>query len=353
MRNRLMEKDKKNKSKLLGVLIRLPLFLLIVGMTAWATAAVHYSNLPTRSLRMIASGLFPCIVIAILWRVHPFRRAFLFFLIPFGVVLAWWLLIPSSNDRHWQPDVTVLCHAEINGDTITIHNIRNFDYRSKNNYTPRYYDKTFSLSQLQTADLYIVFWGPTLMAHTMMSFGFGDQGYLCISIETRKEVGEGYSAIKGFFKQYELIYIVADERDLVRLRTNYKNEDVYLYRLKANPHLMQEVFLDYFKPINRLAQEPEWYNALTHNCTTTIRGHTAPYAHGKMSWKFLANGYLDTLLYERKVIDTSLPFEQMKAISHINKRAVSVDAEQDFSQRIRQGLPGMEEALYWAPFKQE
>ena len=223
---------------------------------------------------------------------------------------------------------------------MTLHNIRNFEYHSEEDYTPQYYDRTFSLSKLKTADLYIVFWGPTLIAHTMMSFGFGDQGYVCISIETRKEEGESYSAVKGFFKQYELIYIVADERDVVRLRTNFRHEDVYLYRLKAEPEVIREVFLDYFKHINQLAEQPQWYNALTHNCTTTIRGHTAPYAHGKISWKLLANGYLDTLLYERGVIDTILPFEQTRAACKINDRAISLDPDQDFSHDIRKGRPG-------------
>ncbi len=317
------------------------LTLIVTMTTAWTVVAIYFSNLPWYVLRLVVAILFLVFCVAIFITIRPFRKAFLRFIVGFAALLIWWLLIPASNNRAWQPPSEVLSHAEIDGDNITIHNIRNFDYRSENDYTSRYYDKTFSLSELQTADLYLIFWGPTLIAHTMMSFGFGDQGYVCISIETRKEMGEEYSAIKGFFKQYELIYVVGDERDLVRLRTNYKHEDVYLYRLKADPQLIREVFLDYFKHINRLVVKPQWYNAFTHNCTTTIRGHTAPYAHGKMSWKIIANGYLDTLLYERKVIDTSLPFEQMKTVSHISNRAVSLDADPEFSRLIRQGIPGI------------
>lgn len=340
-----MEKDKKKKkSKLLMLLIHLPFFLLIIGMTAWAAAAIYFLNLPARFLRIAASILFLCIVIVLFWRIRPFRRAAICFLILFVMVLFGWLLIPASNNRHWQPEVAVLCHADIDGDDITVYNIRNFDYRSKEDFTPRYYDKTFSLSQLQTVDLYLVSWGPTLIAHTMMSFGFGEQGYICISIETRKEEGESYSAVKGFFKQYELIYIVADERDLVRLRTNYRNEDVYLYRLKSDPYVIQEVFLDYFKQVNRLVEKPQWYNALTHNCTTTIRGHTRPYTKNRpFDWRMLANGYLDQMLYERKVVDTSISFEELKKQVHINDKAVTLDANQNFSRCIRDGLPGMEE----------
>jgi len=340
-----MEKDKKEKkSKILRLLVYLPFLLLIVGMTVWAVGAIYFSNLPGPFLRATLSILFPCIVTAVFWRIHPFRKAVLFFMVIFLIVLVWWWFIPASNNRQWQPDVSVLSHADINGDDITIYNIRDFDYRSTEDYTPRYYDKEFSLSQLQTADLYIVFWGPTLIAHTMMSFGFGDQGYVCVSIETRKEEGESYSTIKGFFKQYELTYIVADERDLVRLRTNYRHEDVYLYRFNVDPKLIREVFLDYFKQINRLVEKPQWYNALTHNCTTTIRGHTKPYTKKHpFDWRLLANGYLDTLLYERKAVDTSLPFDQLKEQVHINDKAVQWNGSRNFSDFIRQGLPGIEE----------
>ena len=335
----------KKQSKVLRLLVLIPIYCLIFVMTIWAMGAIYFSNLPLQYLRITVCLLFPCMVAVIFWRVHPFQLSLLLFMGLFSVVLIWWWLIPPSNGRRWQQDVAVLCHAEISGDDIIIHNLRNFDYRSTEDYTPRYYDKTFSLSKLQTADLYIVFWGPKLIAHTMMSFGFGDQGYVCISIETRKEQSEAYSAIKGFFKQYELIYIVADEKDVVRLRTNYRHQDVYLYRLKADPVLIREVFLDYFKQINRLNKEPEWYNALTHNCTTTIRGHTRPYTQKRpLDWRILANGYLDTMLYERKVVDTSLPFEELKRRVHINERAVQWDGYEDFSGYIRQGLPGMEKS---------
>ena len=141
----------------------------------------------------------------------------------------------------------------------------------------RYYDKTFDLSKLRTADLFISFWDSPYIAHTIMSFGFGGNDYVAISIETRKSKDEEYSAIKGFFKQYELIYIVSDERDVVRLRTNFRGENVYLYRLDAKPELVRSVFLDYFTYINHLKEQPEWYNALTHNCTTAIRGHVVPH----------------------------------------------------------------------------
>lgn len=314
-------------------------YLLSIIPLCWASAAIYYSSLPWGWLRTTGAVVFPLFSIGIFCLVRPFRRAAFIFITGFLAVLIWWLWIPPSNTRNWQPDVAVLPTAVIDGNTLTVRNIRNCDYRSEKDYTVSYYDKTFDLSQLQGADLYIIYWGSPLIAHTIMSFCFQNNQYLCISIETRKEAGEDYSAIKGFFKQYELFYVVGDERDLIRLRTNYRKETVYLYRLAAKSDLVRQVLLDYLRTVNQLNDRPEWYNALTQNCTTAARGHTAPYAHGKMSWKIIANGYLDTLLYERRAIDTSMPFEQIKAASCINEKALKAGESPDFSVLIREGLP--------------
>lgn len=315
------------------------LTLVATIMILWAIGAIYYSNLPGPFMRTAAAFLFPAACVIILVFVKPFRKAFFVFLAIFAVILIWWILIPPSNNRIWQPDVAMPPTAHFDGNKVTVRNIRNCDYRTENDYTLAYYDKTFDLSKLQGADLFIIYWGSPLIAHTIMSFCFEDNQYLCISIETRKEVGEGYSAIKGFFKQYELIYIVGDERDLIRLRTNFRKETVYLYRLTAKPELVRQVLLDYLKRANNLNEHPEWYNALTQNCTTSIRGHTAPYAHGNMSWKILANGYLDTLLYERGAIDRSLPFDTIKVLSRINEKALAAGENSDFSEQIRVDLP--------------
>jgi hypothetical protein len=308
-------------------------------MTLWAIGAIYYSNLPWQLLRTAMAILFPAACVGVFIAIRPFRKAVLIFLAAFAVVLVWWLLIPPSNNRNWQPDLEKLTSAQFDGDKLTIRNIRNCDYRSTTDYTVSYYDKTFDLSKLQGADLFIIYWGSPMIAHTIMSFCFEDNQHLCISIETRNEKGEAYSAIKGFFKQYELIYVVADERDVIRLRTNFRKESVYLYQLTANPAMVRQVLLDYLKSVNSLNERPEWYNALTQNCTTSIRGHTAPYAHGKISWKMIINGYLDTLLYERKAIDTNMPFEQLKALSFINDRALKAGNSPDYSILIREGLP--------------
>jgi hypothetical protein len=317
-------------------------FCLLV-MAGWATVAILYSNLPD-FLRPWIAALFGIGSLIVLIGMHRNRMARWGFLAAFAVVLTWWLLMPPSNNRNWQPDVAVLPWADIQGNKVTLHNIRNCDYRSETDYTVRHYDKSFDLTKLKGIDLSLVYWGSPYIAHTMLSFDFDGEGFVCFSIETRKEVGEDYSTVKGFFRQYELTYVVADERDLIGLRTNYRvGEDVYLYRLNASPDLTRKVFLDYLREVNSLKERSEWYNALTGNCTTSIRGHTAPYnPDARIDWRIIVNGFIDEMLYERKTIDTSLPLKELKERSLINKRAKGLDKSPDFSRLIRLGLPGKE-----------
>jgi hypothetical protein len=312
-----------------------------LGMVGWALPAIRYANLPGW-LWPIAAVAF---LAAALWTgvfMRPRRCGRLLFLTLFVLLVAAWSAIPASNTRDWQPDVAVLPYADIDGNRLTVHNVRNCDYRSETDFDVRHEDRTYDLDKLRTADLFVVYWGSPSIAHTMISFGFEGDSYLCISIETRKEKGEDYSAIRGFFKQYELTYVIADERDLVRLRTNYRGEDVYLYRLKADPKAVREVLVNYLKQANRLKQEAEWYNALTSNCTTNIRGHMRAYATSRWDWRILINGYVDEMAYENGRLDRSLPFAELKARSHINERGKAADKNPAFSRRIREGLPGME-----------
>ncbi|MCU0841841.1 MAG: DUF4105 domain-containing protein [Thiobacillaceae bacterium] len=190
------------------------------------------------------------------------------------MLLAWWSGIEPSNERDWQPEVARLAHAEIRGDLVTVRNIRNFDYRSETDFTPAWYDRTFDLNKLESVDLVAVYWMGPAIAHTILSFGFAGGDHLAISIETRKEKGEGYSTIKGFFKQYELYYVVADERDVIRVRSNYRKdppEDVYVYRVHGNIDNGRRLFLEYMRRINALKATPEFYNTATSRPTCTSR----------------------------------------------------------------------------------
>jgi hypothetical protein len=319
------------------------LWVLLALVTLWAVAALWF-DVRVSWLRVPLALIYGLGMLAVWVRVRRPWKA-LITAVGFVLVLAWWLSLKPSNDRDWQPDVAVLPYADIVGNQVTIHNIRNCDYRTETDFDVHYYDKTFSLDALRTVDLYLVTWGSPNIAHTMVSFGFTNGDYVCFSIETRKEKGENYSAVKGLFRQFELTYIVADEHDLVRLRTNYRQgEEACLYRLHATPAQGRKLFLDYLHRANELRDRAEWYNAITDNCTTAIRTQRAAADRAPWDWRMLVNGHLDELLYERGVIATNLPFAELKKSSHINPQAKAADKAVDFSQQIRKGLPDFGEA---------
>jgi len=270
-------------------------------------------------------------------------RALAAYLLLFAALVSWWSSIAPSNDGDWLPDVAVLPYAVIDGDLVTVHNIRNFDYRTETDFAPAYYDKTFDLRKLDGVDLITSYWmGPTI-AHVFLSFEFQGGDHLAISIETRKERGQGYSTIEGFFRQYELIYVVADERDVIRLRTNYRKdppEDVYVYRLNGSAEDRPRLFLDYFQEINALKDRPEWYNTLTTNFTTAIWMHTRINPdHPPLSWKILVTGYVPEYLYEIGRVDRGLPFAELQRRAHVNARAQAADKAVEFSRQIRAESP--------------
>ncbi len=292
-------------------LLMLLISIVVATMSAWGGLAIYYSNLPGEWLRKVLAVAFVLFGAALLiWYFFSAKRILPIFIFcaAFLLLVGWWSTIPAMQDRDWAPEYAKLTHATINGDLVTIHNIRNFDYRTETDFTPRYYDKTFDLRQLDSVDVIASYWMGDAIAHVFLSFGFAGKDFLSISIETRRQRHQSYSTIAGFFKQYELFYVVADERDLIRLRT--------------------------------MAEKPEFYNALTTNCTTSILTHTRVNQGGQpLSWKVLLSGYVPQYLYERAAIDTSLPFDELKQRSHINAAAQAANQTPDFSQRIKAGLP--------------
>ena len=320
------------------ILATIVLSMLIAIGVAWAVLALWLDGPQSRTLAgMLAIGLV-IVTILLLALIRPLLRGLALSVLPVVAVALWWSSIPPSNSRDWTPDVARTARATFDGNRVTIQNVRNFNYRSENDYDQRWETRTYDLDRIQGVDLFISFWGPTEIAHTIVSWDFNDGQHLAISIETRKEKGESYSALRGFFRQYELYYVVADERDLVGLRTNHRGEQVYLYRIRVPPAQARALLVDYLDEVNSLADHPEWYNALTQNCTTTIRGHTQHIgAAGSFDWRLLANGHLDELLYERGQIDNSLPFADLKLRSNITDKAKAADDSADFSAKIRQG----------------
>ncbi|MGZ8218337.1 Lnb N-terminal periplasmic domain-containing protein [Methylomagnum sp.] len=319
--------------------------LAMTGATGWGTLVLYYLAPGPAGLRMAAAGFFAAIGLAALGTlcVRRTRRlagiGFAAALVP--VLLVWGSATPS-NDRDWQPEVAVLPYATLDGDRVTVHNIRNFDYRTETDFTPAYYDRTFDLKRLDRVDLLASYWMGPAIAHMFVSFGFGED-HLAISIEVRKDRTRPYATLPGLFRQYELVYVVADERDVIRVRTNYRKdppEEVYLFRLVGPIENGRRVFLDYMRDINELREHPRFYNTLTTNCTTMILTHAAVNpGHLAYSWKVLLSGYTPEYAYEQGRLNQSLSFEELRERSHINAVARAADQAPDFSRRIRADLP--------------
>ncbi len=246
-----------------------------------------------------------------------------------------------SNQRDWHPLHAKLPRADFHGQYVTISNIRNTHYRSEEDFTVQYYDKTFDLEKLKTVDFIVVpFPDNPAIAHTMLSFGFDDQEYLTVSVETRKEKHETYNALAGFFNQYELIYVVGDERDLIQLRTHQWMNDVYIYRTIATPEQARALFVDVMQRVNALNEHPEFYNTLTNNCTTNIRRHVNRVFGEKIprDYRVLLTGYSDRLAYELGLLESAGTFEETRRRARVNPLAYRYGDQPDFSKKIRQEL---------------
>ena len=243
-----------------------------------------------------------------------------------------------SNDRDWSPDQTTLSYAEVEDNLVHVKNIRNFTYRSTTDYDIDYYDKTFDFDNIKSV-YYIVepFSDFAGAAHTFLSFEFENDEFLSISVEIRKEKGESFSAIKGLFNQYELSYVFGDERDLVKLRSNYRKDLVYVYPTTATKERTRELFLDMVERANKLKDEPEFYNSLFNTCTTNIVSHVNNFAQDKIKWnyKVLFPGYSDQYAYDLGIYDTDLSFEDAKKEFLINDLAEEFADDPDFSLKIR------------------
>ena len=319
----------------------LKLLVQIVVIT-WTTLAIYYSNLPWSELRL---GLAVAFAAFAVWAFRLSRRKRMpaaAYALVLGVV-AWWLTITPSHDRNWRPDVAVMPRAFIEGDRVRLTGVRNFDYRSRSDFTVHHEEREVDLSHLTGLDFYVsYFWSDAPVAHTFVSFLFDNAPPLSISIETRPEVGRGFEPIASMFKQFELIYVVGEERDLVGVRALHRREAVYHYHLNGLPEDVRRLLLVYLERINELADRPEFYNLLTNSCTINIiRYLNAAGRKGRFDIRHLVNGLIDSYLYHSGRVDTILPFDELRRRSLINDAAEQADGtpEPEFSRRIRAFLP--------------
>jgi hypothetical protein len=320
---------------------RIVVALVLAPFALWGGAALWIDGPPSRPLAAALATGFVGLCVGLLVAARSPRRGALYACLAFAGLLAWWLSLEPSNDRVWEASVAHPPRAIVEGDLVRLENVRNFHYRSETDFDEVWETRTYDLSKLRGVDMFLSYWGSPWIAHTIVSWEFEGGEHLAVSIETRKEAHESYSAVLGFFRQFELYYVASDERDVIGVRTNHRGEEVYLYRLSTPVEEARAVLLDYVAEMNRLAERPRWYNALTHNCTTAIRQHVKQVSPGRpWNWRILVNGRIDELGYQRGTIDTSLPFEELRRRSQIVEAAQEAGAAPDFSSRIRHGLPG-------------
>jgi hypothetical protein len=315
-------------------------WMVVFALTLWNAAALYF-DVRTPWLRI------PCLITylgatcAVLLIFRTFWRRVLGCVLCSLIVMIWWFSLQPSNTENWQADVARTAWAEVNGNLVTIHNLRSCDYRAEFDYTCQWQIRQVNLADLRGMDLFLDYWGSPWIAHTILSFDFGGGNYIPFSIEARKQAGQSYSAIRGFFRQFTLISIVSTERDVVRLRTNYrKGEDLYLYHTTATIPFARELFLDYIGLTNGLHDHPHWYNAITDNCTTQIFQLKAMRSQ-PFKLAILLNGKGDEMEYKEGNLATGgLTFEELKARAYINPAARAADDDANFSERIRAGRPG-------------
>jgi hypothetical protein len=328
-------------STLLSWLIAGIKLLVQIVVITWTTLAIYFSNLPWPAPRLGLAVAFAAFAIWAFWLSRQRRMPAVTIVLVLGVV-AWWLTIAPSGDRNWRPEVAVMPRAFIEGDHVRITGVRNFDYRSRNDFTVHYEEREVDISHLTGLDFFVSYWSEGPVAHTFVSFIFDNAAPLSISIETRPEIGRGFEPIASMFKQFELIYVVGEERDLVGVRAIRRGERVYLYQLNTSLADARRLLLVYLARINELADRPEFYNLLTNSCTINIiRYANAAGREGRFDIRHLFNGLIDSYLYRSGRVDTTLPFDELRRRSLINEDAQGAGGapEPEFSQRIRASLP--------------
>lgn len=334
----LMGKSFPNELRInVSVLISVTLSIYLLVISIWLCGALFYDVAQGSKWGWLGITLWVTSVITSVTLLKPVYLSVLAITVAFLLFLAWWLSQRPSNDRNWEPNFSKPCRVQVSDDNVVVQNVRNTEYRSLTDYDVNYETRKYRISDLKKADLLILFWGSTWMSHPMVIFNFGEEQHLCFSVEARYRKGQNYSFFGGLYRQYELMYVVSDERDAILLRTKFtENQDCYLYRLKIDAESIRKLFHEFAESTNRLHDSPQWYNAVTNNCTTAILKSRREKV--ELDVRFFLNGALDRLLYERGQIDNRMPFEELKKQSRINDVANLTSAEK-FHTAIREQLP--------------
>ena len=323
-------------------LLRLLGAFVFLGFALWGALSLTFRLPVPLTMRYVAAAVF--VVLALMAVLGLWRRRSLWPFAYAGVIvllLGWWSTIVPRGDKDWAPDVALTLTGKVEGGAVHFTNIRNFDWRSNSDFTERWEDATFALDDLRSVDLINSYWAGPKIAHTLVSFGFTGDRYLVFSIEVRRRKGEEYSEIAGFFKEDELAIVGARERDIIRVRSNVRGEDVQLFHVRVEPATAQRIFLALVEEANDIAAQPRFYNTVTANCTTLL----FKLAHGldralPLDWRILVSGYLPDYTYDQGLLDGDVPLAELRARGRINERAQAADRSEAFSTLIRDGVPG-------------
>ena len=327
------------------IVSRVLVTLMTSASAIWGALALWYQVPGGDALRILAVALWTVLSLAMLVALWRRRTALglLGFSAAFAVLLVWWQQIPPSNDYIWADDVAQMTTGTVDGDRVALHNVRNFEWRSDSDYTQRWETRHYDLDHLSSVDMIMSYWSGPAIAHMLVSFGFDEVEHVVFSVEIRRKQGESFSEIGGFFKEFELSILAADERDVIRVRTNVRGEDDYLYRIKMPASAMRSLFLAYIDQANRLADTPRFYNTVTANCTTLVY-HMLKRIVGylPLSYSLLLTGYLPQYVYRIGGLASAYSFEELRARGRITERAKAADLSGSFSADIRRGIPSVE-----------
>lgn len=318
-------------------------FLMLVPVcagVAWLFGLICYDG-PADRFSNVFLALLWLLALAVVLILLPRVWAWLAAAALAACVLLPWLRIEPSNDRNWKPEFARTGWSEIDGDRITLHEVRHFDYDLEGGVAERWETRVVHLSKLRGMDLFLDAFMGEWIAHPIVSFDFGEDGRLALSVETRREQHESFSMLGGLYKMFELQYLFGDERDFIRVRTNVRDEPVYLYRLAGNQAVWREFFLECVNAQNELKTQPRFYNLVTANCTTSLRAQKPAALRGRLDIRLLLNGKLDEMLAERgALLVNDIPFPELRRRSLINDKAHAAHDDPFFSECIRRGVPG-------------
>ena len=308
----------------------------------WGAIALFYQLPGAVPVRATGAVLWSVLYVGLLVAMFGWRAwwAPIAVAVALAVLIGWWTTIRPRNDRVWADDVAQLLSGEIHGSRVTLHNVRDFDWRTDDDFDARWETRDYDLDHLVSADAILSYWSSEAIAHAMLSFGFDDGRHVVFSMEIRREKGEAFSEVGGFFKQFELVLIAADEHDIVRVRTNVRGEDDYIFPLRMPKEAMRSLFLSYVTAANELVQHPRFYNTVTSNCTTIVYRMARRIDDGlPFDIRLLLTGYLPGYLRDNGALDNRLSIDEWRRLGRITDRARATGPGDDFSAIIREGVP--------------